>query len=71
MERGHKHRQKTTAERLRQVLNKDNPMDQLIFNLARTGKLDVGVVDFGLQTKNCSEQQYSRKSLRHSGKHSI
>jgi hypothetical protein len=67
---GEKSSQKTTDERFRKVLNKNDPFDLLILNLAKTGILDVAVVDIGLKTKGFSGHQYSRKSLPRHGKHS-
>jgi len=67
---GEKSHQKSFDERFRKVLNKNDPFDQLILNLAKTGLLDVAVVDIGAKTKGFSDRHYSRKSLPGHGKHS-
>ena len=67
---GEKRLQKTFDERFKKVLNKNDPFDQLILNLAKTGLLDVAVVDIGVKTKEFSDRHYSRKSLPPHGKHS-
>jgi len=61
---GEKSYRKTTDERVRKVLNTNNPFDQLIFSFAKTGILDVAIVDIGGKTKGFSKHHYSKKSLR-------
>ena len=66
---GEKSHQKTTDERFKKVLNKNDPFDQLILGFAKTGILDVTVVGLGLQRKGLTERAYSRKTLSRQGKH--
>jgi hypothetical protein len=67
---GEKGHQEATDERFKKVLNKNDPFDQLILSLAKTGTLDVTIVGIDSKGKEHSEREYSRKPLPHHGKHS-
>jgi hypothetical protein len=53
-----------------QVLNRDDPFDQLILELGRTGVLDVSVVGVSDVPKEGMTEGYSRKPVPPHGKHS-
>jgi hypothetical protein len=67
---GEKNHQKESEVKYRKVLNKNDPFDQLILELAKTGTLDVTVVGIGTENKQHPEHEYSRKPLPRHGKHS-
>jgi hypothetical protein len=52
----------------KKVLNKNDPFDQLIMDLAQKGILDVCAVELGQESLVPETQEYSRKLLLHRGK---
>lgn len=54
----------------KKILNKKDPLDQLILEFGRSGTLDIGVVEVGAEPVGYSEKAYSKKSLSPKGKHS-
>jgi len=50
------------------LLNKKDPLDERILQLAKNGELKIGVVCVKEGNKH-SFEDYSRKSLPHRGKH--
>jgi len=67
---GEKSHQKISDERYKQVLNKNDPFDQLILELGQKGVLDVCVVGIGQESGNAPEHRYTRKPVPPRGKHS-
>jgi hypothetical protein len=64
-----KNRQKTSHNRYKKVLDKNDPFDQLILELAQKGTLDVGVVEIRQESSVPETHEYSRKLLLHRGKY--
>jgi hypothetical protein len=50
-------------------LNKNDPFDQLIMELAQKGVLDVSAVEIQPGSQASGPQDYSKKLLPHRGKH--
>jgi len=50
------------------LLDKKNPLDNRILELAKIGKLKIGIVEVKAEIKD-SNKKYSRDSLSHKGKH--
>jgi len=63
-----KDNQKRSHRKLRKVLDKTDPFDQLIMELAQKGTLDVCVVEIG-QASPIPELQYSRKPIPYQHKY--
>jgi hypothetical protein len=66
---GGKRHQKAHEVRYQKVLNKNDPFDQLILELGRTGVLDVSVVGIGEDHTTPQMDEYSRKSIPQKGRH--
>jgi hypothetical protein len=67
---GEKDKRKIPDRTIKKVLDKNDPFDQLIMQLARKGILDVCVVGIGQELAATTEHPYSRKPLLFRGKHS-
>jgi hypothetical protein len=66
---GEKNHQKRSNDKYKKVLNKNDPFDQLILELAQKGVLGVGVVGIGQESLIPETHEYSRKPVPHLGKH--
>jgi hypothetical protein len=66
---GQKNHQKSSDEKYKKVLNKNDPFDQLIIELGQKGVLDVCVVGIGQEPSSPETHEYSRKPVHHRGKH--
>ena len=64
-----KDHQKRSYRKLRKVLNKTDPFDQLIMELAQKGTLDVCVVEIGQASSIPEPQGYTRKPLHYQHKY--
>jgi len=64
-----KNNQKISNDRYKKGLNKNDPFDQLIMELAQTGKLDVSVVEIKQESSVPQAHEYSRKLIPHRGKY--
>lgn len=65
-----KENKKMTDRKIKKVLDKNDPFDQLIMELGKKGVLDVCVVGIGQQSADASEHPYTRKPVPPRGKHS-
>ena len=65
-----KNHQKISNNRYKKGLNKNDPFDQLIIDLAQSGKLDVSIVEIKPESTVPQTHEYSRKSLHHRGEYS-
>jgi hypothetical protein len=64
-----KNHQKISNDKYKKFLNKNDPFDQLIIELAHKGILDVCAVKIGQESSPPEVHDYSRKLLPHRGKH--
>jgi hypothetical protein len=64
-----KHHHKMSDDKYKKVLDKDDPFDQLIMELASKGILDVSAVEIQQESLAPDSQEYSKKLLPHKGKH--
>jgi hypothetical protein len=64
-----KNHQKKSNERYKKVLNKNDPFDQLIMELAQKGILDVCAVEIGQESSIPETHKYSRKLVPYRGKY--
>lgn len=67
---GEKSHTKFFDERWKKVLRKDDPFDQLIFQFATSGVLNVAVVDIKGRSKGFSSRRNLKKHLLHRKKRS-
>jgi hypothetical protein len=63
-----KNHQKMSNNKYKKVLNKNDPFDQLIMELAQKGILDVCAVELGQESSVPETHEYSRKLVLHRGK---
>ena len=66
---GRKNHQKTSDRKYRKVLDKNDPLDQLIMELGQKGVLDIGVVGIAQELGDFPEDDYTRKPVPPRGKH--
>jgi hypothetical protein len=64
-----KHHYKKSNDSYTQGLDKDDPFDQLIMELASKGILDVSAVEIHQAPPAPETEEYSKKLLPHKGKH--
>jgi len=60
---GEKNHQKRSNHKLKKVLNKNDPFDQLIIELVQKGELNVGVVGIGQESSIPKTHEYSWKTV--------
>ena len=65
---GDKNHRKMADRKMRKVLDKNDPFDQLIMELSQKGVLDVCVVGIGPESVGTPAHEYSRKPVPR-GKH--
>lgn len=65
-----KNHQKMSNNKYKKVLNKNDPFDQLIIELAQKGTLDVCALEIGQESLDSKTHEYFRKLVPHRGKHS-
>ncbi len=66
---GEKSHHKLSDRKIRKVLDKNDPFDQLIIELAEKGVLDVCAVDIDSEQTKHPEHVYSRRPTPPKGKH--
>jgi hypothetical protein len=64
-----KNHQKMSNDKYKKFLNKKDPFDQLIIELAQKGELDVWGVGIGQESSVPVVHEYSRRPVPHRGKH--
>jgi hypothetical protein len=64
-----KKHQKASDGKYKEVLNKEDPFDQLIMELGEKGVLDVDIVGIGEEPSIPTERKPSRKPVPLQGKH--
>ena len=69
MEMAERNHQKISIDKYKKALNKNDPFDQLIMELAQKGILDVCAVEIGQESLVPETHEYSRKVVLHRGKH--
>jgi len=60
---------KMSHDAYKKGLDKNDPFDQLIIELAQKGILDVSAVEIQQELPDSETQEYSKKQLPHRGKH--
>jgi hypothetical protein len=60
---------KMSHDAYKKGLDKNDPFDQLIIELAQKGILDVSAVEIQQELPALETQEYSKKQLPHRGKH--
>jgi len=64
-----KNHRKMSNDKHKKGLNKNDPFDQLIIELAQKGVLDVCTVEIGQELSVPETHEYSRKLVPHRGKY--
>jgi len=64
-----KYHRKMSNDAYKKGLDKNDPFDQLIMELAQKGILDVSAVEIQQGSSASEPQDYSKKLLPHRGKH--